>query len=89
MIGTFHNREESSRSISRCRVLIGPGDHMTLSDKGTLAVQSFRIGGGDSIKCVLAADPRSDIPGQEMMIGMCVRRAEVSSTLWTFLCTPR
>lgn len=23
---------------------------------------------------MLAADPRSDIPGQEMMISMCVRR---------------
>lgn len=43
---------------------------MMFSDKGTLAVESFRIGGGDSVKCMLAADPRSDIPGQEM-IGMC------------------
>lgn len=38
------------------------------------AVQSFRIGGGDSIKRMLAADPRSDIKGREMMIGMCMRR---------------
>lgn len=66
---------------------------MTHSDKrdanDSLAVQSFRIRGGDSIKCMSAADPRSDICGQEM-IGMCVRRggdsAAVSSTLWMFLC---
>lgn len=67
---------------------------MTHSDKrdanDSLAVESFRIRGGDSIKCMSAADPRSDIRGQEMMIGMCVRRggdsAAVSSALWMFLC---
>lgn len=43
------------------------GDKRDAND--SLALQSFRIRGGDSIKCMSAADPRSDIRGREMMIG--------------------